>query len=167
MKLAHGILLLAIAGLHVLAPPSALAADEPMAVVIAEGSRHRIEGLPALTEIYRRKKQYWPDGQHIEPINLPADDPRRLRFSQAVLGMPPDQLDAYWNELYFHGVLPPTVLQSVEAVLRFVSMTPGAIGYVPLCSVDSRVMIALTIDTGGPASERFSPAACKREQQAR
>ena len=146
---------------------AAVAADEVTAVVIPAGSSHRIDSLEALASIYRRKKQYWPDGQAVEPINLPAADPRRRRFSQAVLGLTPDQLDAYWNELYFHGVLPPKVLQSAEAVLRFVSMTPGGVGYVPWCSVDSRVAVALVLDADGAVPERPPAASCKREPPGR
>jgi hypothetical protein len=142
--------------------PSAIAADteEVLAVVVAPRSGHRVEGRDILAAIYRRKKQYWNDGQRIEPVNLPVDDPRRQRFSQLVLGLMPEQLDTYWNEMYFHGVLPPHVLASVEAVLRFVSTTPAAIGYVPLCSADMRVSLNIAIDSQGRIIDKPSQDGC-------
>ena len=159
--------LLAMLGLCTRLPLAIAAGEEPLAVVVPADSPHRVESREVLAEIFRRKKQYWADGRRIEPVNLPADDPRRQRFSQLVLGLMPEQLDAYWDEMYFHGTLPPQVLKSVEAVLRFVSMTPGAIGYVPLCSADSRVAVALSLDAAGAVVERPSPLACRRDQPGR
>jgi len=65
----------------------------------------------------------------------------------------PEDMQSYWNDQYFHGVLPPPVLDSEEAVLRFVSSTAGAIGYVSACAVDKRVEIVALIsgpDGAGP-----------------
>jgi hypothetical protein len=40
-------------------------------------------------------------------------------------------LATYWNQRYFEaGEFPPATLASQEAVLRFVSKNPNAIGYV-------------------------------------
>jgi ABC-type phosphate transport system substrate-binding protein len=40
------------------------------------------------------------------------------------------------------------VLASDEAVIRFVSSTPGAIGYVSNCLADRRVKVIAHLDTG-------------------
>lgn len=140
------------------------AGAEPLAIVVPADSHIRVDRIEQLSEVYLKKRQFWPDGQRIVPVNLAATDPRRRQFSQSVLGFLPEQLDAYWNERYFHGVLPPEVLNSVEAVLRFVAATRGAIGYVPLCSVDHRVTSVLLLDAG---EARPGQARCPQDEQAR
>jgi hypothetical protein len=154
--------LLAFAIAAAILPVAAAGTEDELVVVVAPGSGHRIEGRDILAAIYRRKKQYWNDGQRIEPVNLPPDDPRRQRFSLLVLGLMPQQLDGFWNEMYFHGVLPPHVLASVEAVIRFVSTTPAAIGYTPLCSADTRVALAVAIDGQGGIIDKPSQDGCPR-----
>ena len=143
-------------------PTLAATTDDGLAVIVPAGSSHRLGGLQALAAVYRRKKQYWDDGQRIEAINLPVNDPRRQRFSQIVLGLTPSQLDDYWSEMYFHGVLPPHVLASVEAVLRLVADTPAAIGYVPVCSVDARVSMLFVIDAEGKIVDMPGQENCRR-----
>ena len=55
-------------------------------------------------------------------------------------------MEDYWNQLYFQGVLPPYVVASEEAVLRFVARTPHAIGYLDACAVDDSVRVLFLID---------------------
>jgi len=114
----------------------------------------------AVASIFRRKLRTLPAGDRLVPVNLPASDPLRTAFSIAVFELEPAAMDAYWNERYFHGVSPPHVLASVEAVLRFVATTPGAIGYVPACAVDGRVRVLMTLPAavaGCPAAEGALP----------
>ncbi|MEQ8660459.1 MAG: hypothetical protein RLW62_06545 [Gammaproteobacteria bacterium] len=92
-----------------------------------------------LADLFRRKLLVDARGNRLVPVNLPGRDPLRRAFSLAVLELPPEEMEGYWNERYFHGVSPPPVVASTEAVLRFVAATPGAVGYVPNCAVDARV----------------------------
>ncbi len=89
--------------------------------------------------IYWRKQLYWPMGRRIKPVNLASEHPLRLQFSQVVLGSVPRKQIDYWNGLYFDGISPPYSVNSEEAVLRYVSQTDGAIGYINACKIDSRV----------------------------
>lgn len=123
----------------------AVAADAEIAVVASARAPDRMLPAEALARIFRRKMLYWPDGIKIEPVNLPATDPLRQAFSRHVLKMELAELEDYWNQQYFHGIFPPYVLASQEAVLRFVADNPGAIGYVAGCAVDARVVVVLRI----------------------
>lgn len=117
------------------------AADRPFAVIAASGaSDHRLT-RETVALIFRRKLVYWEGGQRIQPVNLPPVHPLRRNFSLAVLGQPPESLDDYWREMYFHGVRPPHVLASEEAVALFVAATPGAIGYVSNCIPEGKVTV--------------------------
>lgn len=142
-------------------PAVAPAADEPMAVIVAPG---HAKGLKRedLTLIFKRKKLFWNDGSKVQPVNLPASNPLRRAFSQAVLGASPEDLEKYWNDIYFHGISPPFVLSSEHAVMHFVAETPGAIGYVPFCSVDAHVEIALVISANGHIGDDAAAVVCPK-----
>lgn len=119
-----------------------------VAVVVSSNAEVAPVSSIALNElrlIYWRKKQYWPGGHPMQPVNLHAEHPLRLLFSKAVLNNLPKEQSDYWNEQYFHGVRPPRSVQSEEAMLRYVSDTKGSIGYVDACHVDQRVRPILWI----------------------
>jgi ABC-type phosphate transport system substrate-binding protein len=119
-----------------------------IAVIMAEGSPVSFLSSENLALIFKRKRNFWDNGERIQPVNLPPAHPLRRAFSQQVLGRSPEELDDYWRDMYFHGVLPPFVLASEEAVIRFVATTPGAIGYVSACALDHRVTVVLRLDEG-------------------
>jgi hypothetical protein len=102
-----------------------------------------------LSLIFWRKKLYWADGKRMHPLNLPTDNPLRRQFSQRILGSLPETQTDYWNDQYYHGNSPPHVVISQEAMLRYVSESPGGIGYVHACKVDSRVKVLLWIRVDG------------------
>jgi ABC-type phosphate transport system substrate-binding protein len=128
-----------------LAVPDACAAERPFAVITAPGVAEHHLTRETLSLIYRRKQKYWENGTRIHPVNLSASNPLRRAFSETILGHTPEELEDYWREMYFHGVLPPHVLESEEAVLLFVRSTPGAIGYVSSCVPDHQVNVALVV----------------------
>ena len=123
-------------------------AEPALAVIVAPDHPLATLDRPGLASIFRRKLRVTADGETLVPVNLPAADPLRIAFSRAVFAQDPADLDTYWNERYFHGVSPPHVVASIEAMLRFVAATPGAIGYVPACRVDARVRVLLTLPVG-------------------
>ena len=137
------------------------AADEPLAVIVAPG---HAKGLnkEELTLIFKRKKLFWNDGSKVQPVNLPASNIYRRIFSQVVLGTSPEELEKYWNDVYFHGISPPFVLSSEHAVMHFIAETPGAIGYVPFCSIDTHVEVALVITASGHISDDATAVVCPK-----
>ena len=138
-----GALLMLLAGVG----PLVVAAPDPepaIAVVMAPGPITAV-GLPTVAAIFRRKRQLWDDGSRIVPVNLPATHALRRQFSQRLFKRSPEDMQDYWNDQYFHGVLPPAVLASEEAVIRFVAGTPGAIGYVSACTQDKRVIVVALV----------------------
>ena len=94
-----------------------------------------------LAAIFRRTEIIDGRGVALVPVNLPGTHGLRMAFSEALFHLEPAEMEGYWNERYFHGVSPPHVVASVEAMLRFVAATEGAIGYVPACAVDERVKV--------------------------
>ena len=123
--------------------------SRPLAVIVSSNPETAvIQQLSPrdLAPVYWKKKQYWQGGTRIRPVNLHAEHPLRIYFSKIVLDSLPSEQGDYWNGLYFHGTTPPYSVRSEEAVLRYVSITKGAIGYVDACNLDDRVKPLLWID---------------------
>lgn len=133
-----------------------------IAVIVpaATGSVHLDQD--ELAQIFRRRKLYWGDGKKVYAVNLPASHPLRESFSASVLKAQPEEMQQYWNDMYFHGIQPPYVLSSEAAVKRFVADTQGAIGYVSYCDFDKdkRIAIVLVIDGDGQVGKPNSAINC-------
>ena len=141
-----GTRLFIIALAFLLLVPSRLVAQESRVAVIVHPERRTELSPDEVAQIYLRRKRFWDDGTAIVPLNLPAQVPLRVRFSQLVLNQTGPRLADYWNRLYFDGILPPATLASTEAVRRYVASDPNAIGYVPVSEVDSSVRVILHLE---------------------
>jgi len=118
---------------------------EVIAVVVGKASVVTSVTRDELREVYLRRQRLWPNGARVIPINLPADDPARERFSQLVLRRSPNDLVSYWNARYFEGVSPPEVIRSPAVVRAYVAAEPDAIGYLPSSEVDDSCRVVLTL----------------------
>jgi len=127
-----------------------VSAAGPMLAIVAPKSADFHYSKDDLANIFRRRLRFSTAGETLVPVNLPLANPIRIAFSRSVYDLFPEDMEAYWNERYFHGVSPPHVVASVEAMLRFVAGTPNAIGYVLDCQVDDRVEVILRIAIADP-----------------
>lgn len=103
--------------------------------------------------IFLLRTRFWHDGARISPVNLAPVSPLRDSFSHAVLGQSTRDLTNFWNDLYFHGTLPPPSVESETAMLLYVSRTPGAIGYVSRDAVTGQppgIRVVLAVDASMP-----------------
>ncbi len=125
---------------------AAMPRPSPVAIVVGVQSAIDAVTVDTLRELYLCRRRLWPSGERVVPVNLPADDDVRARFSQRVLGRRPTELQGHWRRLAFEGIRPPLVLQTPEAVCAYVAAEPSAIGYVPLDRVDRascRILLVL------------------------
>jgi ABC-type phosphate transport system substrate-binding protein len=136
-----------------LTPGAGVHAEPGIAIIMAPGAVPARLTHDELSLIFKAKKQFWDDGRRIQALNLPVTHPLRRAFSSQVLKHSPEELEDYWSGMYFQGVLPPHVFDSEEAVIRFVSITPGAIGYVSHCAVDHRIIVVMQLDSGYPCQK--------------
>lgn len=123
---------------------TALAKDE-IAVIVANDTPDFVIDTAMLRNIYLKKILIDENGQPYIPINLPPDDPLRRSLTETLFKKSTQQLQDYWNQRYFHGITPPYVLHSQEAVVQFVAKTPGAIGYIAACRLDNRVKPVMSL----------------------
>ncbi|HEY9199223.1 MAG TPA: hypothetical protein VIR60_07640 [Gammaproteobacteria bacterium] len=136
--------LAACCGLFVCA--AAAAAD--IVVIVADAAPEEVLDEGTLRDIYLKKIFLDAAGRRRIPVNLPADAPLREAFSRALFHKSTDELQDYWNQNYFHGITPPYVLGSQDAMVRFVARTPGAIGYIASCYLRPGVRQVLTLPLG-------------------
>jgi ABC-type phosphate transport system substrate-binding protein len=113
--------------------PVALPAQaEPGFQVVVNGSN--AVGSLTLRQVssyFLRKSKSWPDGQAVEPVDLPAQSGVREAFSRTVHKKAVSAVRAYWNQQIFSGLgVPPPSVGSDTEVLEYVRSRPGAIGYV-------------------------------------
>ncbi len=114
-------------------------------VVIVHPSRAGELSRETVQRMYLKRQRFWEDGHAIVAINQEVTTPARETFTRLVFGAEAARLPAYWNEQYFHGVLPPIILGSEEAVVRYVASRPDAVGYVDARHVDASVAVALRL----------------------
>lgn len=120
-------------------------AEELELAVIVHPSRAGTLSRETVRRIFLKRQRFWDDGRAIVAINQESASTAREAFTRIVFGDEAARLPAYWNEQYFHGVLPPIILGSEEAVVRYVANRPDAIGYVDARHVDATVTTALKL----------------------
>lgn len=120
-------------------------AEQQIAVIMARDAPDIKLNTAVLRDIYLKKIFLDDHDREFIPLNLPADHTLRRAFSLALFHKGAQELQSYWNQRYFHGITPPYVLASPQAVVQFVAKTPGAIGYVTSCDLDARVKQVLSL----------------------
>jgi ABC-type phosphate transport system substrate-binding protein len=74
--------------------------------------------------------------QSAVPVNLPAGTSARDEFLQWVMEQNEEQYTGYWLVRRYVGKgSSPKELESVDEVVKYIAVTPGAVGYVPLSKV--------------------------------
>ncbi len=102
-----------------------------------------------LRPIFQTKKDTWPDGTEARPFNLPDANPTRHAFDSAVLGLARDRVARYWIDRKIRGGdRPPPTASSSALIVKLVSKTPGAVGYVEPAAVDGSVKVVAKVVDG-------------------
>ena len=98
---------------------------------------------PTLEKVYTGKV-IEVNGVAVTAVNAHVGSAVRTRFLQAYLNQDEEKYTAYWIVRRYIGKgAPPRELPTSEAVIAFVKMTPGAIGYVDEAEVPAGVTVLL------------------------
>jgi ABC-type phosphate transport system substrate-binding protein len=129
-------------------PSSARDSGEVIAVIANKSVGITKISRDELRPIFQTKKDTWPDGTAAKPFNLADSNKVRQGFDAAVLGLDPDRVTRYWIDRKIRGgERPPQSAPSSAVMLKVISKTPGAVGYVELAAVDASVkVIAKVVD---------------------
>ncbi|MDO6425786.1 hypothetical protein Q4489_02120 [Thalassotalea sp. 1_MG-2023] len=72
----------------------------------------------------------WSDNTPIKVFVLKSNHALHQKFAQKKLNILPYKLDRIWNKLTFSGLgVAPTIVATPELLIKAVSTTPGALGY--------------------------------------
>ena len=100
-------------------------------LIVPLGSDVESLSTSSMRAIFSMRLTQWPDGSPIVVFVLPDKSPNHRLFTQKVLSMFPHQLRRSWDRIQYSGTgMPPIEVQSSTEMVRRVSSTPGAIGYI-------------------------------------
>ena len=128
-----------------LVPVPAVPEEQALAIVVHRARTDALD-IEDVARIYLRKRRFWENGAPIVALHRELGTAARASFSRRVLRADPGQLRAYWDQQYFAGIFPPTVLSSCTAVKRYVATDRNAIGYIDLSEVDDSVRVVLKLE---------------------
>lgn len=87
-----------------------------------------------------------PSGIAALPADLPAGSAEKAAFYQLLVNKDLADINAYWARLVFSGrTSPPRQMRGEAELLRYVSETPGAVGYLERAHLDSRVRVVFEL----------------------
>jgi ABC-type phosphate transport system substrate-binding protein len=124
---------------------TSLAQADDLLVIASPQVPSNAISIRQLADIYTLKRNFWPDGTQVVPVNREASSEEREQFSQAVFNLSSRELAEYLDRLRFQGKLPPPVQTSDQAVLGFVRSVPGAIGYINASQAPAGVKVLLRL----------------------
>ena len=130
-------------------PSMAGGPSDVIAVIANKGVSVTKISRDELRPIFQTKKDTWPDGSPVKPFNLPDSNAIRQGFDAAVLGLDPDRVARYWIDRKIRGgERPPQTAPSSAVLVKVVSKTAGALGYVELAAVDASVKVVAKVVDG-------------------
>ncbi len=130
--------------LWLLYAPASLA-NEPVVLIAHPGISTDSINKDRLRAIFAMRETRWPDGTAIRVVVLPDQNPVHRVFCKQPLAIYPFILRRHWDRLTFTGTgTMPVSVGSEAEMLKTVSQTPGALGYVRQSSRTEAVKI-LTI----------------------
>jgi hypothetical protein len=107
------------------------AADSFMVIVNAGNSAAALEAQ-AISDIFLKKSEIWPDGTKVAPVDLDENASSRTGFSSRIHRKSTAAVKSYWQKMIFSGRdVPPPEKVSPDEVVSFVRTHRGGIGYVP------------------------------------
>lgn len=134
--------------------PAALAAGDPIAVVMSPISRQRGITSDKLRRVFLALPTDSDEGRRFMPINLAQSATARARFDRAVLEMSPEEVARYWIDQRLRGNKPPRSAATLDICRGAVQELPGAISYLPLSQAGA--LRVLSIDGRAPTDAGYA-----------
>ena len=96
----------------------------------------------AAQDAFLGKKNTWSDGASVVLATL-SEGETHDKFLLAFVGRTASQFSTYWKKLVFSGkAMEPKSFDTEESLLKFVSETKGAVGYVSAKSAENKDAMA-------------------------
>ncbi len=105
-------------------------AQDPVAVIAHPSTQVIQLSLPAARSLFGLQRSHWPNGLPVKLAMLNYRSQMHSDFSKRLLRLYPQQLKFLQDRQLLSGSrLPPLKLVSPQELLKFISETPGALGY--------------------------------------
>lgn len=139
-----------VIAMAILAPSPALLAAPDISVIVHPSNTTTALSVHELEAIFTSSRRRWSDGQSIVAFHYEPNDPLRIPFDKAVLGMEPQEVARFWIDQRIRGLPgPPRRINNAQLLVRVVERMPAAIGYVWAKDVDkANVKVVATIRNG-------------------
>lgn len=125
------------------------AGTDEIVVIVHKDNPASVLEHSELRPIFQTTRTEWPNGTKIMALNLPDEDPSRLGFDAAVLGLDPDRVARYWVDRKIRGGNPPPKkVPSAAMIVKVVGSKTEAVGYATSGDVDKNVKIVARIRGG-------------------
>jgi hypothetical protein len=119
---------------------------EEVSLVVAQGSSVQTLAKSQAVGYFTGRLRTLPNGEAVQPLDLPPDHPARATFYRLLTGMSLAQINSYWARLVFSGqIQPPQVVDSEAAMAKALRSNPRAIGYVVDTAEDGKLRVVLTL----------------------
>ena len=127
-----------------------------VAVIVNKQNPVNGVSLIELTKLLKQEKQYWEGGKKVYLILQEAGSTEKKVVLKRVYQMTDEDLKKYWLGKMFRGEIAsfPKTLGSSEAVKRFVSQVPNAIGFIDSAAVDTTIK-ALNVNGKSPGDNGY------------
>lgn len=121
------------AAIHLAAPPKpALAAGDPIVVIVNSSNPVDNVSMSELKKLFLSDRDRWDTGKSVAPVMVVAGSAERTAFLKIVCGMGDADFSKYFLQAAFTGksATPPKEVTNAAALKSFVASSPGAIGFV-------------------------------------
>ncbi len=114
--------------------------DSSYIVIAHKNTKTETLTLSRLRTIFGLKVRHWDDQTPILVYTTSPIEKEYDTFCKQILGVFPHQLRRAWGRLIYSGrALSPTTVASFSEMVKAVSTTPGAIGYIPKNKFNSTI----------------------------
>lgn len=124
--------------------PQAIAQDDVnnIAVIANLGADTSDLNVSRLKSIFGMRTRSWRNGNQIQVFVLKDNNPLHILFTKKVLRTYPYNLRRIWDRRVYSGTgLAPTVVNSEQEMLKLISETDNAIGYISKRNIGQNVKV--------------------------
>jgi hypothetical protein len=118
-------------------------------IVVVTNQKNEVEALDkkGLINLFMGKYSAFPNGKQATPIDIEVEAKLKAEFYEALVGLPPARVNAYWSRLKFSGrVKPPEIELTIDDVKQRLEEDESALAYVYESYVTDKMKVVYRFD---------------------
>jgi hypothetical protein len=118
-------------------------------IVVVTNQKNEVEVLDkkGLINLFMGKYSAFPNGKQATPIDIEVEAKLKAEFYEALVGLPPARVNAYWSRLKFSGrVKPPEIELTIDDVKQRLEEDESALAYVYESYVTDKMKVVYRFD---------------------